>query len=196
MLLLTFSWTIKSQAMQPVKKVGQDMTYSNEWFSIKIPKGWEYTDSTWEMKEFNKTGFEMNISDLFYGDAWINIVRSTTPFPWESPKQAAEFSRATKEMSPDEAMKYGIEQDPNYLGVMMERDSMEIGGLPAYCTVYRFLAEDEDTLMNFQFTVLNPDDNQLYYVNQNMYHSTINNNQDLIKECTDILLSLRFKRKK
>lgn len=92
-------------------------------------------------------------------------------------------------------MRYGIEQDPNYIGVLMERDSMEIGGLPAYCTVYEFRAEEGDTLMNFQYTVLNPDDNQLYYVNQNMYHSTVNNNQELIKECTDILFSLVFKRK-
>ena len=89
-----------SCAMQPVKNVKQDMTYSNEWFTVKIPKGWEYSDSTWEMKEFDRTGFEMNISDSFYGDAWISIVRSTTSIPWESPKQAAEFSRAMKEMSP------------------------------------------------------------------------------------------------
>lgn len=194
-ILFICVYSIKSLATQPIKKNLQDIVYSNEWFSVNIPKGWEYADSTWEKNEFKKVGFEMNISNSLYGDAWITIVRSTTPIPWESPKQAAELSRSLKELPQDEAMKYGVQQDPNYIGVLTEKDSIEIGGLPAYCTVYEFSAEDEDTLMNFQFTVLNPDDNQLYYVNQNMYFSTVNNNPQLIDECNNILFSLRFKRK-
>lgn len=182
-------------ASEPIKAITGDEVYSNDFLTVTIPKGWECKDSTWDVQGMNKKGYELDIYEKFDGGAFISIVRSTTPIPWESPKQAAELSRSLKELPQDEAMKYGVQQDPNYIGVLTEKDSIEIGGLPAYCTVYEFSAEDEDTLMNFQFTVLNSDDDQLYYVNQNMYFSTVNNNPQLIDDCKNILFSLRFKRK-
>lgn len=172
-----------------------DVTYSNRDFRIRIPKYWTYDDSDWVKFEYNKAGFSLDIYDTTYGGAWIHITKSATPMHWESPKQAAEVVKGLNGLPPEVAMEYDIEQDPSYLGVLKEQDSMEIGGLPAYCTVYQYLAPYDDTLMNFQFTVLNPDDNQLYYVNQNIYASTIHFCPEIIDEWNDILFSLEFKRK-
>lgn len=182
-------------AMEPFRLVNRDTTYINEWFSMNIPKGWEYRDSVWGVPELEKKSASLEIYERFYGATWLTIVRSSFPMHWESPKQAAELSRALKEATPDEALKYGLHVDENYIGVGYEEDSLELGGLPAHCTLYEYRAEDEDTLLNFQFAVLNPEDNQLYYVSQYFYKSAIFYYPDIIKECTDMLFSIRFKRK-
>ncbi len=171
-------------------------TYSNRDFSIRAPRYWVRDDSDWVKFEYNKPGFSLEIYDTIIGGAWIDITKSTTPMHWESPKQAAELVKGLKGLTPEMSMEYDIEQDPFYLGVLHEQDSMEIGGLPAYCTVYEYLSPyDDDTLMNFQYTVLNPDDNQLYYVNQNIYSSAAKYYPGIIDVCNNILFSLQFKRK-
>lgn len=193
--VVVLSTSLGSYALssEPVKTTKKDTVYSNESFSVTIPKGWEGNDSQWSgpVARFH----EMDIYNKFDEGAWVSIVRSSTkPFNWESPKQAAELSTALKELPPDEALKYNIELDPNYLGVIGEQDSIEIGGCPAYLTVYKYQA-DEDTLLDFQFCVITPWDNQLYYVNHNTYYSTMNMNPQIGDECYDIIESIRFKRK-
>ena len=177
-------------ASEPVSAVKKDTVYSNESFSIMIPKGWEGNDSLWSgpVSSFH----EMDIYNKFDEGAWVSIVRySTKPFNWESPKQSAELSTALKELPPDEALKYNIEPDPNYLGVVGVQDSIEIGGCPAYLTVYKYQAE-EDTLLNFQFCVITPWNNQLYYVNHSIYYSTMSINPQIGDECYKIIESIKF----
>lgn len=169
-----------------------DFVYSNESFSITIPKEWGCDDSKWSGPADKFHG--VNIYNKYEYGAWINIVRSSIKvFDWQSPERAAILSTELKELPPDEARKYGIEQDTNYIGVDWEEDSIDVGGYPAHLTVYMYKAEG-DTLINCQLCVLIPDDNQLYYVNQNIYYSTMDMNPQLGYDCYDIIKTIKFKR--
>lgn len=192
LVALTTSPGCYALASEPIKAVKKDTVYSNESFSITIPKGWEGNDTIGNgpVKDFRS----MEIYNKFDDGAWVSIVKSAINVPFESPKQAAELSTYTREMPPDEALKYGIEQDPNYIGVVGEQDSVEIDGCPAYLTVYKNQA-DEDTLLEFQFCVITPWNKQLYYITHHAYYSTMSMNPQIGDECYDIIESIRFKRK-
>ena len=80
LVALTTSPGCYALASEPIKAVKKDTVYSNESFSITIPKGWEGNDTIGNgpVKDFRS----MEIYNKFDDGAWVSIVKSAINVPF------------------------------------------------------------------------------------------------------------------
>lgn len=176
------------------RKEAVNRTYSNNCFSINLPNGWEYDDSEWSgIDTVANTVVFYNNNDTAN---WIKIVRSALSLPMiNTSEEAAQLTIALKEVPENyehNGSKLNIPHDKNYIGVMDERDSVEIGGYPSYLVVFKYKL-DNDTLVNMQFITLLPKEHRIYYINNNILKSAMRNGTTDALAGASIISTMRFK---
>lgn len=176
------------------RKEAVNSTYSNKSFSINLPNGWEYDDAEWSGIDTvaNKVVFYNNNDTV----NWIEIVRSALTLPMiNTSKEAAQLTMALKEVPGDyehNGVRLDIPHDDNYIGVMYEKDSVEVGGYPSYLVVYQY-KYDNDTLVNMQFITIIPKEHRIYYINNNLLKSAMKNGTTDAMAGANFIGTIRFK---
>ncbi len=165
--------------------------YSNDAFSIELPKGWKYDDSKWggpdsitnEVNFYNK---ESNIRFVFVKEFLPTSVLDITTV-----SEAARLSIYQKEEKRMEKGSAG-QGDDGYIGVFDYGDSWEINGYPTKFIGLKY-KERDDTVMNAQYVVLIPQEHRMFFLNAYCYQSDIKAGRVDAEFLDNFLYSVKFK---
>lgn len=150
----------KDENLQPSPNV-----YQNECFSVIYPEDYDCDDSGWLGSDSiqNEVYIYPKQSDgqdqnTFKPICWFRFVKSFFSIEWKNAKEAAELSKTMR----------AVENDENYIGILYEKDSLEIDGFPAYQVAYIW-KENNDTIIQNQIITLLPESHTVFYFNANFY---------------------------
>jgi hypothetical protein len=146
------------QQKAPVKdKTEEYAEYENSVFNLRYPKGWTVDDTKWNGEDSLQNEIDIyNPNGSMQTGCYIHCVKAYFPIQWKSAAEAAALSKQMKQIKPD----------PGYLGIYYEKDSLEVGGCPAYLIVY-FYKNGNDTLINKQYVTLVKKTHTTLYFNNN-----------------------------
>lgn len=151
------------------EKVAEKMVYSNDAFSIELPKGWKYDASKWGGPDSINNEVDFYSED---SNVWFHFVKSFLPTSFlgiTTVAEAAQMSIALKEHGRGDGDMDSL-GDNGYIGVSTEGGSMDIDGYPAQFIGFEY-KEKNDTVMNAQYVVLIPQEHRIFYLNANFYMS-------------------------
>ncbi len=175
----------------PAPSKAETTVYSNDAFSIKLPKGWTYDDSKWGGPDSisNEVDFYCKESNV-----WFHFVKAFFPTSLlgiTTASEAAQWSIAAKESARAKNGSAG-QGDDGYIGVGIDGDSLGIDGYPAKFIGFEY-KERDDTVMNAQYVVLIPQEHRVFYLNANFYMSDARAGRIDTDFMENFILSVKFK---
>lgn len=153
----------------PAPSKATPAVYSNDAFSVELPKGWMYDDSKWGGPDSinNEVDFYSKESNV-----WFHFVKAFFPTSFLGITTASEAAQWSIDAKESARAKNGSasQGEDGYIGVGIDGDSLEIDGYPAKFIGFEY-KERGDTVMNAQYVVLIPQEHRVFYLNANFYLS-------------------------
>ncbi len=181
--------TTKSKGEQTTKAIEENplpSKYENESFSLCYPQNWIYNDTGWGGRDSMQNEVDFYPAP-FPGQkwkdmevpCWIHCVKAFLNIQWKTAKEAADVSKTF----------HALGNEPGFLGIYDEKDSLTVGGFPAYLIVY-MIEQDNDTIVQKQFVTLLPSTHKVFYFNSNF---SVKHWDDGQKLGDDIISTIKFK---
>lgn len=169
LVLIAVTGTVACKKSKNEKHTSENpfpLKYSNELFSINLPKGWTYKEN-WE-------GLDGVINEVdFYNPSgspvWFHCVKTFLPIQWKDIKEATDAAKFLRNVDGS------IEGNLDFID---EIDSVEVGGYPA-SILYFANYVDNDTIIQKQFVTHIKDSHIVIYFNENFFYHDWEEAQEL-----------------